>query len=121
MTTRNVGFAILLFLLASSAVAQETSPPAAQKLARSPVALLAGYRIERQPFKGVEGGMSARIWKKGGMVLYYGEGMYDGNAVESLEARNIDWKQEQVISGRKIQCALTKSHELYISFPSKAL
>jgi hypothetical protein len=100
--------------IAASAFAHQNAPSKETKLS-SPVLLLPRYKIEI--VSGFEGGYGGRILKDGGLVIEFGQGQYDGIAADSVDYRQLLWRTEQSVNGKRVICVYTKSNELVITFP----
>jgi len=107
---------MLVFLVISVQQASSQSAGATQRAdsARSPVILLPGYKL--QTVKGIDT-FGAVIWKEHGAEIQFSQGAHLEDPMESVKESQVLWKQEQVVSGKKVQCIYTKSHQLIVNFP----
>jgi hypothetical protein len=115
MNRKRVCYLILLLLLSSQACGQKSTPPVQNRPSKTPFAMLPDYKVE--VYQRIEGGYAGKVWKRGGITMWYGQGVDSGVDTDSVKTQDILWKQEQVINKRKVQCLYTKTHELVVSFP----
>jgi hypothetical protein len=91
-------------------------PKPKEQVFRSPVKLLAGYKIQFAAHS-FEGEVSAKIWKEGGLTIRFLNDLQSARVLEPADHSDVLWRQEQTINGHAVVCIYTKSQELLISFP----
>ena len=109
---RRVATTLLLSALVLSTpfcVGQESAKPHA-----SGINLLPGYQL--QVDRGFDS-PSGKISNENGFKIEVEFCCHFGNAAESIEERQIAWKQKQDLKGQSVTFVLTKSHDIVVSFP----
>src|SRR6185436_1016690 len=79
------------------------------------ITLLPGYQHER--LRGADS-VVGRIWKDQGLSIRYDIGGLAGNRVTGNP--NLQWSKEKIVSGNRVQMALTKDRTLIVVFSSVA-
>ena len=87
-------------------------------VARSPVRLLPGYKIELR--HGFEGDFGGRIWKPGGLSVDFDSGVHNPKAIDSIEAKDVRWRAEQIFDGHHVVLVYGPSGLVAISILDRA-
>ncbi len=103
---------VLLFLSSTTTAQNQDKGKAEVKL--SPVQLLAGYTLRVTP--GIDTWAGA-ISKDGGMKIGIYQGLHVGIEAESVDKKDVAWREEQIVNGQQVICVYTKSSDLIVSFP----
>jgi len=103
---------LIAFAISQTVIANQNNT---SKQTKSPVRLLPGYKIEMM--SGFEGGLGGKISKDSGPTIDFGEGQHEGNSADSVNKDELLWRTEQIVNGKHVICAYTKSSELVITLP----
>ena len=81
------------------------------------ITLLDGYK--HQKLQGIDTRVG-KIWKDGGITIQYDIGRLAGNYAQQqrkYQADQLLWDKQQTVKEERVQLALTKDRELFVSFP----
>jgi hypothetical protein len=108
-------FALIMTLMFSVSLASSAQNPDVAKGESniSPVRLLPGYKFRAGRSLDTGGGT---IWKEGGLEIDFVAGAI-GSEADSIDKKDVVWREQQVVNGQRMICVYTKSHDLVISFP----
>ena len=84
--------------------------------AMSPIELLPGYRMNWVPGIDTAGGT---ISKTSGIRIYVLLSGGSASQADLVAAKDVVWREDQVVNGRRVICVFTKSNDLVISFPQQ--
>jgi hypothetical protein len=107
---------VIVFLLSSVSsptVAQDRGG-AKSEASTFPVRLLPEYKVVASA--GIDT-WGATISKEGGVKIELYQGLHVGVAADSVETKDVAWREEQVVNGQQVICVYTKSNDLVISIP----
>ena len=98
---------ITLFTLPAHSQSQKVDPPPGK------IELLPGYQHKRvQEIDTIVG----HIWKEGGITISYDIGRLAGIYVLPGQKTQFKWYREQKIDNQTVRIALTKEHQLRVTF-----
>ena len=112
-------FAFLFLGLLAAHLRSQERQAAPGTAARSPVRLLPGYKIELRD--GFEGDFGGRIWKPGGLSLDFDSGIHNPKAIDSIEAKDVRWRAEQIFDGHHVVLVYGTSGRVAISILDRAV
>ena len=106
---------LILTVRSASAQSQNVNQPSSDLAA--PLALLPGYKM--QISAGIDSS-AGKIWKDGGPTIDVEFCCGFGDMAESIDKRQVLWREDQMIDGQPVACVYTKSRELIVSYPRRA-
>jgi hypothetical protein len=98
---------ITLFALPAHSQTPKVDPPPGK------IELLPGY--QHQTGRGIDT-MVGKIWKEGGITITYDIGMFAGMYASPYQKDQYQWFKEQKINNHTVRIALTKAHQLRVTF-----
>ncbi|MEE9128805.1 MAG: hypothetical protein V3T84_02215 [Phycisphaerales bacterium] len=110
-----LSFAIVALVVGSLSVALRAA--SADDPPPGSITLLDGYK--HQKLQGIDTQVG-KIWKDGGITIQYDIGRLAGNYAEQqrkYQADQLVWHKQQTVKAKRVQLALTKDRELFVSFP----
>ncbi len=102
------------FLL-SAVSANTTAQNQARHKCESPksmLQLLAGYKVDVG--WGIDS-WGAKISKDGGVTIEFFQGLHVGVEADSIDQKDVAWREEQVVNGQRLICVYTNSNDLIVS------
>ncbi len=110
-----LSFAIVALIIGSLSVALRAA--SADDPPPGSITLLDGFK--HQTLQGIDTRVG-KIWKDGGITIQYDIGRLAGNYAEqqrTYQADQLVWHKQQTVKAKRVQLALTKDRELFVSFP----